>query len=170
MKRLKVCFDLFTLHTHSVLLVYMCPLYTSERERERDATLSICINVLELVHKLSRAASIISSAFLNDGVRLRRFLNTENHKYWHDRLDVNNLKFTARLTEGRSSSVALLSSPPLVFPLVETQRSPLWSKRQLQHMWGSFGKRSSKQELLDKTQACVENHQLLSVMMKTSLT
>lgn len=79
--QLKVCFDLFTLHTHSVLLVYMCPLYTSaaERERERDATLSICINVLELVHKLSHAAaSIISSAFrtTRSGFDASRIINT----------------------------------------------------------------------------------------------
>ena len=41
----------------------------------------------------------------------------------------------------------IISCPPLISPsgspLDETQRSPLWSKRQLQHMWGSFGKRGA---------------------------
>lgn len=173
--QLKVCFDLFTLHTHSVLLVYMCPLYTSaaERERERDATLSICINVLELVHKLSHAAaaaSIISSAFptTRSGFDASRIINTgttgwmlkprSSRRVWrrggHHQLPSSHLPLLLLLS-------MRLSGPPC-------GRSDNCST--CGALSGKKKKRSSKQELLDKNTGCIENHQLLSVMMKTSLT
>lgn len=69
----------YTSHTFGSLGLHVPSLYFGGRERERDATLSICINVLELVHKLSHAAaSIISSAFrtTRSGFDASRIINT----------------------------------------------------------------------------------------------
>lgn len=161
---------LICLHfTHTRIFLFSpcftCALFMLQQD---SCTLSIRINVFGAHPQLSRitVASIIS-VFERRGQGLL-LLNQETHKYWHNQLEDN--MFKHKVYKSVLQRGVLISCPHLLslYPSGEdeTHRSPLVVKVTTAAHVGFGG---SNMNCWIKCRLHW-NHQLLSVMMKTSLT
>lgn len=134
MSQLKVCFDLFTLHTHASALfhaLHVLSLCCRKIVAHYQFALRFWNSSTALAHHRG-----VNHLCLKAGVRACCVLNQDTRKCWHKQSEDNMWRHNVEKVSYREGC-SLAASRSTHLASTRLTSPPLWSKSPLQHMWAS---------------------------------